>query len=120
MSETERRWGGRIGFAGHLARAVVFGLIGLFVTNAAVEYDPKESIGLDGALQKLVNTDYGPYLLGHLAAHGRAAGWRIQQPVSPCGEAGVERHACSVRESVNSSTISRCPLDSAHWRPVMP
>jgi uncharacterized membrane protein YidH (DUF202 family) len=64
MSETERRWGGRIGFAGHLARAVVFGLIGLFITKAAVEYDPKESIGLDGALQKLVNTEYGPYLLG--------------------------------------------------------
>jgi hypothetical protein len=64
MSENERRWGARIGFAGHLARALVFGLIGLFVTKAAVEYDPKESIGLDGALQKLVNTDYGPYLLG--------------------------------------------------------
>lgn len=64
MSETERRWGGRIGVAGHLARAVVFGVIGLFITKAAVEYDPKESIGLDGALQKLVNTDYGPYLLG--------------------------------------------------------
>jgi len=68
MSETERRWGGRIGFAGHLARAAVFGLIGLFITKAAVEYDPKESIGLDGALQKLVNTDYGPYLLGLTAA----------------------------------------------------
>jgi hypothetical protein len=68
MSETERRWGGRIGFAGHLARAVVFGLIGLFITKAAVEYDPKESIGLDGALQKLVDTDYGPYLLGLTAA----------------------------------------------------
>jgi hypothetical protein len=26
----------------------VFGLIGLFITKAAVEYDPKESIGLDG------------------------------------------------------------------------
>ena len=64
MSETERRWGGRIGLAGHLARAVVFGLIGLFITKAAVEYDPNESIGLDGALQKLVNTDHGPYLLG--------------------------------------------------------
>lgn len=64
MSETEQRWGGRVGFAGHLARGVVFGLIGLFITKAAVEYDPKESIGLDGALQKLSNTDYGPYLLG--------------------------------------------------------
>lgn len=64
MSETERRWGGRIGLVGHLARAVVFGLIGLFIAKAAVEYDPKEAIGLDGALQKLVDTGYGPYLLG--------------------------------------------------------
>jgi uncharacterized membrane protein YidH (DUF202 family) len=64
MSETERRWSGRIGLAGHLARAVVFGLIGLFIAKAAVEYDPEEAIGLDGALQKLVDTDYGPYLLG--------------------------------------------------------
>jgi hypothetical protein len=64
MSATERRWSGHIGMAGHLARAVVFCLIGLFITKAAVEYDPKEAIGLDGALQKLANTDYGPYLLG--------------------------------------------------------
>ena len=28
------------------------------------EYDPKEAIGLDGALRKLANTEYGPYLLG--------------------------------------------------------
>ena len=64
MSATERRWGSRIGMAGHLARAVVFTLIGLFITKAAIEYDPKEAIGLDGALRKLANTEYGPYLLG--------------------------------------------------------
>jgi len=64
MSDAERTWGGRAGFGGHLARGVVFGLIGIFVTKAAVEYDAKEAIGLDGALQKLANTGYGPYLLG--------------------------------------------------------
>ena len=68
MSETERKWGGRAGLVGHLARAVVFTLIGIFVTKAAIEFDPKEAIGLDGALQKLVGQTYGPWLLGLTAA----------------------------------------------------
>jgi hypothetical protein len=68
MSHTERKWGGRAGVAGHLARAVVFGLIGIFVTRAAIDYKPKEAIGLDGALQKLAHASYGPYLLGLTAA----------------------------------------------------
>jgi uncharacterized membrane protein YidH (DUF202 family) len=69
MSKTERTWGGRAGAFGHVARFVVFGLIGIFVTKAAIEYDPKDAIGLDGALQKLVQATYGPYLLG-LTAFG--------------------------------------------------
>jgi Domain of Unknown Function (DUF1206) len=68
MSEPERRWGGRVGVAGHLARAVVFTLIGIFVTKAAIEFDPKNAIGIDGALQKLAEASYGPYLLGLTAA----------------------------------------------------
>jgi uncharacterized membrane protein YidH (DUF202 family) len=68
MTSTERKWGGRAGVAGHLARAVVFSLIGVFVTKAAIEYDPKDAIGLDGALQKLGHASYGPYLLGLTAA----------------------------------------------------
>jgi hypothetical protein len=64
MSETERTWGGRAGIAGHLARAVVFTLIGIFVIKAALDYDPREAIGLDGALQKVADAAYGPYLLG--------------------------------------------------------
>jgi hypothetical protein len=64
MSEIERKWGGRAGLLGHVARAVVFGLVGIFVTKAALEFDPQEAIGLDGALQKLARTGYGPYLLG--------------------------------------------------------
>ena len=68
MGPTARRWGGRAGTAGHVARAVVFGLIGVFVIRAALEYDPKEAIGLDGALQKLAAAAYGPWLLGLTAA----------------------------------------------------
>jgi hypothetical protein len=68
MSETERKWGGYVGVAGHLARAVVFGLIGVFVTKAAVDYNPRDAIGLDGALQKLAHHSYGPWLLGLTAA----------------------------------------------------
>jgi hypothetical protein len=38
------------------------------VTKAAVDYSPKEAIGLDGALQKLAQASYGPWLLGLTAA----------------------------------------------------
>jgi hypothetical protein len=68
MSETARRWGSRAGVAGHLSRAVVFSLIGIFVIKAALEYNPREAIGLDGALHKLAAAAYGPYLLGITAA----------------------------------------------------
>lgn len=68
MSKTERTWGGRAGLAGHVARFVVFGLIGVFVTKAAIDYNPKDAIGLDGALQKLAGNSYGPWLLGLTAA----------------------------------------------------
>ena len=36
--------------------------------KAAIDYDPKEAIGLDGALQKLAHAAYGPWLLGLSAA----------------------------------------------------
>jgi hypothetical protein len=68
MSHTERTWGKRVGTVGHVARAVVFGLIGVFVLRAALDYNPKDAVGLDGALQKLGAASYGPYLLGLTAA----------------------------------------------------
>ena len=68
MSDSERTWGGRAGMLGHLARGLVFGLIGVFVAKAAWEYDAKEAIGLDGALHKLAAASYGPWLLGLTAA----------------------------------------------------
>jgi len=58
-------WSGRFG---HFARMVVFCLIGAFLIKAAVEYDPSNAVGLDGALAKLEHASYGPYLLGVVAA----------------------------------------------------
>jgi hypothetical protein len=72
LSPSVRRWGGRAGVVGHVARFVVFGLIGIFLTKAAVDYRPKDAIGLDGALQKLAHASYGPWLLG-LTAVGLVA-----------------------------------------------
>jgi hypothetical protein len=68
MSGFERRWGPRLSSIGLLARFVVFSLIGSFFVKAAYEYEPKEAIGLDGALRKIVQASYGPVLLGVVAA----------------------------------------------------
>jgi len=67
-SDAAQRWGGRAGVVGHTARFVVFALIGVFAIKAAVEYDPKDAVGLDGALQKLAQQSYGSVLLGLTAA----------------------------------------------------
>ncbi len=68
LSPAIRTWGGRAGVLGHVARFVVFALIGIFLTKAAIDYKPKDAIGLDGALQKLAHASYGPWLLGLTAA----------------------------------------------------
>jgi hypothetical protein len=52
-----------LGVAGHLARAVTFCLVGIFITKAAVEYDPTEAVGIDGALQRLTTHSYGTVAL---------------------------------------------------------
>jgi len=56
-----------LGVFGFLARAVVFLVVGYGVIKAALDYDPRNAIGLDGALQKLAHSSYGPALLGIVA-----------------------------------------------------
>ena len=68
MSSRVKRGFTAIGVFGHLARMVVFGLIGYGLLKAAVDYDPRSAIGLDGALNKLLHNSYGPFLLGVVAA----------------------------------------------------
>jgi uncharacterized protein DUF1206 len=57
-----------VGVFGHLARMVVFGLIGYFLVKAAIDFDPDKAVALDGALAKLGQSSYGPALLGIVAA----------------------------------------------------
>ena len=68
MEREERRSYVVLGVLGHLARAMLFSLIGFFFVKAAWEYHPKEAIGLDGALRKVARAEYGDLLLGCTAA----------------------------------------------------
>ena len=75
MSELEDTAFTMVGSIGHIARGIaVFGLIGFFLVRAAWQYDPEEAVGLDGALAKVLQADYGPVLLavaaGGLIAYG--------------------------------------------------
>jgi hypothetical protein len=67
MGPRMKEWIGRLGLIGHLARMVVFGLIGIFLIKAAVDYNSRAAVGLDGALAKIVHRSYGPFLLGVVA-----------------------------------------------------
>jgi hypothetical protein len=68
MSPLVREWVEWIGAFGHVARMIVFGLVGVFLIKAAVDFDPNKAIGLDGALAKIAHASYGPFLLGIVAA----------------------------------------------------
>lgn len=68
MSPSLRKWIEWIGTFGHLARMIVFGLVGVFMIKAAIDFNANKSVGLDGALAKLANNSYGPFLLGIVAA----------------------------------------------------
>jgi hypothetical protein len=67
MSEGVEKAYTALGVFGHVARAVVFALIGYGLIKAAVDYNPKEAIGLDGALRELADASYGPILLAAVA-----------------------------------------------------
>jgi hypothetical protein len=68
MSESVRRGYTWLGVFGHVARAVIFALIGYGLIKAAIDYSPKEAVGLDGALRQLADSSYGPALLALVAA----------------------------------------------------
>ena len=67
MSDLEDKAFTAIGVVGHLARGVVFSLIGFFLVRAAWQYDPEDAVGLDGALAEILRQDYGDTLLGIVA-----------------------------------------------------
>ncbi len=63
MSRGEREAFTGVGVTGLLARTVVFGLIGVFAIKAARDYTPKDAVGLDGALARLLDHSYGSAVL---------------------------------------------------------
>lgn len=74
MSATERTWAARLGRIGLAARGIVQGLIGLFLVQAAIRFDPGAVQGPGGALQSLAQPPFGLWAVGvvavGLAAYG--------------------------------------------------
>jgi hypothetical protein len=68
LDRRKRRLVTTLGVVGHLARFVVFSIIGWFLVKAALDFDPKEAVGLDGALAQLAQQPYGDWLLFTVAA----------------------------------------------------
>ena len=67
MTAAEKKWTLSAGKIGIGARGVVFALIGFFFIQAALHVDPKQAVGLDGALWKLTQQPEGTVLLGVVA-----------------------------------------------------
>jgi hypothetical protein len=63
LSPTARKAVIALGRFGRIAQGVVFGIIGVLVMVAAVQYDPDKAKGLDGALRTLAGQPYGKWLL---------------------------------------------------------
>lgn len=57
----------RLGRLGLAARGVIFGIIGVFLIQAALQSNPNKAQGLDGALQELARQPFGAWILGTVA-----------------------------------------------------
>jgi hypothetical protein len=68
MSRAEHTWVVGFGAVGMVARMVVTTLVGGFLVTAALRHDPRQAVGIDGALRRLAETTVGPPLLFLLAA----------------------------------------------------
>jgi hypothetical protein len=68
LSDTRSRWViNALGAYGYISRGVLFGLVGLYVLDAAWRFDPHYSNGIGGALSALQQRAYGGWLLGAVA-----------------------------------------------------
>jgi hypothetical protein len=68
MSPAAQRTFMLLGHVGLVARALVFVLVGYFLIRTAVDFNPREAVGLDGALARVHHQPFGPWLLGLAAA----------------------------------------------------
>ena len=63
MSQTTFKAVRRLGQVGYVARGVVFGLVGIFVCKAAMDYQPDKASGFDVALKSIAGAPFGQFLL---------------------------------------------------------
>jgi hypothetical protein len=68
MSPALQTWFTRLAVFGYVARMIVFALVGVFLIKAALDFNPRAAVGLDGALAKIAHASYGPWLLGVVAS----------------------------------------------------
>lgn len=62
-----RRWARRTGALGFFTQGALFALVGAFLAQAAMERDPAEATGFDGALQTIARQPLGMALLAAVA-----------------------------------------------------
>jgi len=67
MTANEEKLAERLGRIGYVARGVVYALIGWFTLQAAATLDAFRAQGIGGALTKLSQQPYGPFLLALVA-----------------------------------------------------
>jgi hypothetical protein len=63
MSPTTFKAVRRLGQVGYVARGVVFGLVGIFVCKAAMDYQPNKASGFDVALKSIAGAPFGQFML---------------------------------------------------------
>ena len=68
LAKEARPWVYGVALFGLVSRGVAFALVGFFVVQAAVGYDPEKAQGLDASLRKLAQAPYGRPLLLVVAA----------------------------------------------------
>lgn len=67
MSRKTRQFVDVTGVAGGLGRGFLFAAIGVFVVQAAVQYEPDKAKGFDDTLRSFTDTPAGPWLLAVVA-----------------------------------------------------
>ncbi|MGY1435232.1 DUF1206 domain-containing protein [Streptomyces reniochalinae] len=63
MSRRQRRFVDVTGVAGGVARGLVFAAAGVFLSRAALAYEPEKARGMDDTLRSFTETPAGPWLL---------------------------------------------------------